>query len=99
MTALALSEAAGALTFDVLVVPRASRERIGPVHGDRLKIQLTAPPVDGAANEALIALLARALAVPKGQIEIVRGSTGRRKTVRVRGAIRDALLAIIEEST
>jgi uncharacterized protein (TIGR00251 family) len=99
MTPLHLSEADGALTFDVQVVPRASRERIGPLHGDRLKIQLTAPPVDGAANAALIALLARALAVPRAQVEIVRGESGRKKTVRIRGAARAALLALIEDPT
>jgi uncharacterized protein (TIGR00251 family) len=75
-----------AIVFDVQVVPRASRERLGPVVGDRLKVQLTAPPVDGAANEALRALLARALGVPRARVEILRGETGRKKTVRVRGA-------------
>ena len=74
------------------VVPRASRDRLGPVHGDRLKVQLTAPPVDGAANDALVALVARALGRPRGDVAIVRGQTGRKKTVRVAGSTRDALL-------
>lgn len=90
-------EADGAITFDVQVVPRASRERLGPVHGDRLKVQLTAPPVDGAANDALVALLARALGRPRGDIEIVRGETSRKKTLRVAGTTRDALLHRIQE--
>ena len=47
------------IRFDVKVVPRSSRERIGPPVGDRLKVQLMAPPVDGAANEALVKLLAK----------------------------------------
>lgn len=50
-----------------------------------LKVRLTAPPVDGAANEALIALLAEQLDVPKRQVTIVRGSTGRQKTVEIAG--------------
>jgi uncharacterized protein (TIGR00251 family) len=96
--ALTINEAAGAITFDVQVVPRASRDRLGPVHGDRLKVQLTAPPVDGAANDALVALVARSLGRPRGDVTIVRGQTGRRKTLRVSGATRDALLSSIEES-
>jgi hypothetical protein len=60
---LAVRESEGAVTFEVQVVPRASRDRLGPIHGDKLKVQLTAAPVDGAANEALIALVAKRLGV------------------------------------
>jgi uncharacterized protein (TIGR00251 family) len=74
-----------AIVLDVQVVPRASRDRVGPVVGDRLKVQLTAPPVDGAANEALRALLARTFGVARGRVQIVRGETGRKKTVRIDG--------------
>ena len=94
---LHVTEADGAITFDVQVVPRASRDRLGPVHGDRLKVQLTAPPVDGAANDALVQLVAKALGRPRGDVAIVRGHTGRKKTVRVAGTTRDALLLRIEE--
>ena len=94
---LHVTEADGAITFDVQVVPRASRDRLGPVHGDRLKVQLTAPPVDGAANDALVQLVAKALGRPRGDVAIVRGHSGRKKTVRVAGATRDALLHRIEE--
>ena len=97
MAPLKVTEADGAITFDVQVVPRASRERLGPVHGDRLKVQLTAPPVDGAANDALVALVAKALGRPRAAVAIVRGQTGRKKTVRVAGATRDALLHRIAE--
>ena len=79
------------------VVPRASRDRLGPVHGDRLKVHLTAPPVEGAANDALVQLVAQALGRPRGDVAIVRGHTGRRKTVRVAGTTRDALLQRISE--
>ncbi len=94
---LAVREAEGAVTFDVQVVPRASRERIGPVQGDRLKVQLLAPPVDGAANEALVALLAKALGRARSDVTIVRGATGRKKTICIAGASRAALLSLIEE--
>ena len=71
------------VTFDVLVQPRASRARIGPRHDGRIKIAVTAPPVDGEANAALVAFLADALSVRKQDVAIVRGETGRRKSVRV----------------
>ena len=95
--ALSVSESGGAITFDVQVVPRASRERLGPVHGERLKVSLTAPPVDGAANDALVTLLARVLGRPRGDVSIVRGGNARKKTVRVAGSTRDALLQRIED--
>ena len=91
MTLPSVSESGGAITFDVQVVPRASRERLGPVHGDRLKIQLTAPPVDGAANDALVPLLARALGPAARRRHHRARPHRRRKTVRVAGTTRDAL--------
>ncbi|HEX2568058.1 MAG TPA: DUF167 domain-containing protein [Polyangia bacterium] len=94
----AIRQAEDGLLLEVQVVPRASRERIGPVIGGRIKVQLTAPPVDGAANEALVALLARALDVPRRQVRIVRGERGRKKTVHVAGAQQGALLALLEET-
>jgi uncharacterized protein (TIGR00251 family) len=82
---LRLREAPGVVAFDVRIAPRASREGMGPVHGGRLKVSVTAAPVDGAANDALIALLAHALHVPKGALRITRGEHGRMKTVEVAG--------------
>ena len=69
--------------LDVQVVPRASQSRVVGPHDGRLKVQLAAPPVDGAANAALIDLLADTLAVPRGHIELLRGHTGKRKTLRI----------------
>jgi uncharacterized protein (TIGR00251 family) len=71
--------------LDVQVVPRASRSRIVGLHDGRLKIQLAAPPVDGAANEALVDLLAGTLEVPRGAVQVLRGATGKRKTLRIAG--------------
>jgi len=71
--------------IDVLVSPRASRTRVMGVHEDRLKIQLTAPPVDNQANAALVRFLAGALDIARAQVEIVGGPSSRRKTVRVIG--------------
>lgn len=74
---------AGGVVLEVLVQPRASRTRVVGEHDGRLKIQLAAPPVDGEANAALVAFLADALSVRKQDVAIVRGETGRRKSVRV----------------
>ena len=92
---LKIGEQAGALVFDVLVAPRSSRERVGPVVGDRVKVALMAPPVEGAANAALVALLARTFGVARGAVSIVRGETGRRKTVRIEGATKARLLEVM----
>jgi uncharacterized protein (TIGR00251 family) len=82
------------LLVDVLVVPRASRVAVGPAVGDRLRVAVTAPPVDGAANAAVIDALARAFGVRRGAVHIVRGETGRRKTVQIDGGDADTLQAL-----
>lgn len=84
------------IELDLQVVPRAAHESLGPLLGDRLKLHVSAPPVDGAANEAVRALLARLLGVPRGQVTLTRGETGRKKTVAVAGDV-DALLARVVE--
>jgi uncharacterized protein YggU (UPF0235/DUF167 family) len=67
--------------LDVLVVPRASVLAFGPVTAGRVKIRLPAPPVDGAANEALVRALADELGLSRRQVVILTGAAGRRKTV------------------
>ena len=70
----------------VRVTPRASRNRIAEVLNDgTVKIQLTAAPVDGEANEKLIAFLSKVLEVAKSRIQIVAGATGRDKLISVDG--------------
>jgi hypothetical protein len=73
------------VTLTIKLVPRASRDEVMGPEGDALKIRLTAPPVEGAANAALIAFLARVLAVPKAQVTLLHGETSRHKTVAIRG--------------
>ena len=67
------------------VQPRASGTELAGRHGDALKIRLTAPPVDGAANEALVRFLAERLEVPRSAVRIEVGTTGRSKVVAVEG--------------
>ena len=75
----------GGVELLVLVQPRASRSRVLGEHGGYLKIQLAAPPVDGAANAALLELLAGLLGVPRRQVTLVSGESSRRKRVRAAG--------------
>lgn len=86
-----VTEHGGAVTFDVLVQPRASRAKVGPVHDGRLKVSVTAPPVDGEANAAVIELLAKTLGVPRGAVEVIAGASSRRKTVRITGVAAAAI--------
>ena len=74
----------GAL-IDILVQPRASKTEITGVHDGALRIRIAAPPVEGAANDAIIEFLSKRLKVRKSDIEIVSGASGRRKRVLVRG--------------
>jgi len=69
----------------VRVVPRSSRNQVVGIDGDAIKIKLTAPPVEGAANAALIACVAAWLAVRRSAVTIASGDKARRKRVRVQG--------------
>lgn len=79
------SEIDGALVFKVRVVPRASRTEIIGEHDGALRVRIAAPPVDGAANEELVRLLASAFSIPRSAIEILAGHTSKLKTLRVVG--------------
>ncbi len=69
--------------IEIRVQPRASRNTISGVRAGILRIRVTAPPVDGQANAAAIALLAQALNVPKSAIRLVKGASSREKTLAV----------------
>jgi uncharacterized protein len=78
-----IQESSDGLTFKIRVQPRSSRNRVVGLHGDALKVNLTAPPVDNAANKACAAFLASLLPVPKSAVSIVSGHTGRNKQIRI----------------
>lgn len=80
--------------FDVRVQPRASRNEIVGEHEGALRVRLTAPPVNDAANEALVDLLAKLLHVAKRDVRIVAGATSRRKVVEVDNVAPDQLRAL-----
>jgi hypothetical protein len=71
--------------LSVKLQPRASKNEICAPLGDELKIKVTAPPVDAAANEALVKFLAGKLDCPRGRVELIRGHTSRHKTVKLHG--------------
>ncbi len=76
----------GGVKLHLFIQPRSSKNEIVGVHNDLIKIKLTAPPVDGEANEALIAFLAKVFGVPKRDVILLKGATGRNKTVEILGA-------------
>ena len=69
----------------VYVQPRASKTVIVGMHGDAVHVRLAAPPVDNAANEALVALVATRLGIARRQVRIVAGAAGRRKVIEIDG--------------
>ena len=79
-----LRESKNGLTFDIQVIPHASRAEISGVQEGALKIKVTAPPVEGAANEACIKLLAKELGLKKSRMEISSGAKSRKKTVMIK---------------
>ena len=84
MPAFLRADADGVL-LSVKLQPRASANEIGDTLGNELRIKVTAPPVDAAANEALLNLLAQQLHCPRNRVDIIRGHTSRHKTVMLYG--------------
>jgi len=85
--------------FSVRVQPKASADSILGEHAGALKISVTAPPEKGKANAAVIALLSKEFRVPKSSIEIVRGHTSRRKTLRIRGLTKQKLSELLQRAS
>ena len=81
---LSITERGDGLAFKVRVQPKSARNEIVGLHEDALKVKLAAPPVDGAANRACVAFLAKTLGVSKSSLEIVSGHKDRNKVVAVR---------------
>ena len=87
-----LREQSGSVWLSVKLQPRASKNEILGPQGNELRIRVTAPPVDSAANAALIEFLAERLDCPRGRITLVRGQTSRHKVLLLSGATtRDVL--------
>ena len=80
-----VTQGAQGVTFAVKVHPRARKNAITGVVGDALKLALTAPPVEGKANQAVIEFFADLFAIPRSSVTIASGETSRNKIVRVAG--------------
>lgn len=87
----AISDYPGGVTIKIYVASRSSANSVVGAHNGEIKVSLTAPPVDGAANKALVEFIAKRLGVPKSGVSLVSGETSRHKVVRVDGM--DALKA------
>ena len=95
-----LRETAGGTLLAVKLQPRASKNEIGEPLGNELKIKVTAPPVDAAANHALIELLVEKLDCPRGRVELIRGRTSRHKIIKLHGFTPEEVLKnLLQETT
>ena len=81
------------ILLSVKLQPRASVDEIGEPLGNELRIKVTAPPVDAAANQALVRLLAEKLDCPRNQVQLLRGHTSRHKLVKICGLSQEEVLA------
>ena len=77
----------------LFIQPKASKNEIIGPHNGALKVKITAPPVDGKANAELVEFLSEILEIPKRQIEILKGETGRNKTVEITGLTAEEVAA------
>ena len=83
--------------FAVRVQPRASKNEVAGIYGTALKIRLQAPPVDGAANDALVSFLADLLGVSRRSVRIISGDSSRNKTVEVDGVTAQLIQQLAEK--
>jgi uncharacterized protein (TIGR00251 family) len=90
----------GGVTIRVFVAPRSSANNVSGEHNGAIKIALTAPPVEGAANRALVEFLAKLLGVPRSAVSLVSGETSRQKTVKALGiSVEHVLEKLLRDGT
>jgi uncharacterized protein (TIGR00251 family) len=92
-----LAQTKTGVAFWIHVSPRSRRPNVGGAHGDALRVAVSEPPVDGAANEGCVKALARALGVRRAAVALDPASTGRRKRVKIDGdfeALEERLLGL-----
>lgn len=97
MSVVTVQERAGGVRFPVRVQPRASRSELAGVQAGAVRVRLQAPPVDGAANAALVDFLADTLDVPRRAVRIVAGLSSRSKVVEVDGIDAGAVDRLLTE--
>ncbi|HKD79788.1 MAG TPA: DUF167 domain-containing protein [Candidatus Angelobacter sp.] len=92
-----ISETARGITFAVKVHPRARKNALTGIVGDALKLALTAPPVEGRANQAVIEFFAELFEIPRSSVTIASGETSRNKLVRIAGLTKAAVATRLSE--
>jgi len=90
-----IKETANGVIFHIHVVPKSSKNEYAGIQGDAMKLKITAPPVEGQANDACIRFLSVLLGVKKNQVTIVSGHTSRKKTVAIEGRGKKDIEAVI----
>ena len=91
-----LTDTPAGAVLNLRIVPRAAKNAIQGEHGDALKVRLCAPPVDGAANAALVEFLAETFALPRARVQLLSGATSRNKRVLLAGMVADEIRTILE---
>ena len=92
-----LRETDGVLYLSIKLQPRAASNQIGEPLGDELRVKVTAPPVDSAANEAVVAFLAKRLGCPRRSVELIRGETSRHKVIGIHGMTAEVVLEKLQQ--
>ena len=95
LEALRIETRGGTVRLSVHVQPRAAKDEIVGQHGTALKVRVQAPPVDGAANSAVVALIAARLRVPRRDVRVVAGESSRAKTVEIDGTSESAIRMLL----
>jgi uncharacterized protein len=91
-----IKESADGVEFSVRVIPRARKTECSGRRGESLVVRLAAPPVEGAANDALIGFFARALGVPRRAVRIISGERNREKRVAIAGVTADRIRSLLD---
>jgi len=94
-----IREASGGVVVSLLIQPRASKNQVSGLQGDRLKLRLTAPPVEGAANKMCTTFLAKCLGVAKSNLEIVSGQSSRQKQILIHGGSLEEIKGLLEKAS
>lgn len=97
MSSLRIQRTGTGIRISVRVQPRASVTQVTGLHGDALRVRLTAPPVDGAANAALVEFLSETFGIPRASITIVAGATSRTKVVELTGITEERVRKLVEQ--
>ena len=94
-----IARTANSFSFEVRVISRSSKSEIVGEYDGAVKVKLASPPVEGAANDELIKIIAKAFDVPKSAVEISAGHTSKRKMVRISGSDPEKIAAVLQSKS